>query len=117
MWFFNGDNAISQSAKLAISDPSAEKYISMVSVWELAIKISLGKLDFAGRSAGFVALADGNGFTVMPIKTSHLVALETLPMIHRDPFDRLLVATAVADGMTIITADENIALYDVPRIW
>jgi PIN domain nuclease of toxin-antitoxin system len=89
----------------------------MISAWELAIKIGIGKLDFAGKAAGFVRLAEDNGFTVLPIKTSHLTTYESLPFIHRDPFDRLLVATAVAEQMSLITADENIARYDVSLVW
>ena len=117
IWFFNGDDALSETAKRTILDLSNQKYISIVSVWELAIKIGLGKLDFSGKSAGFVRLAQTNGFTIYPIKTDHLSTLEFLPFIHRDPFDRLLVATAIAEGMTLITTDGNIAQYKVPQVW
>jgi PIN domain nuclease of toxin-antitoxin system len=92
-------------------------YISISSVWEIAIKISIGKLDFAGKAEGFVRLAEKNDITVLPIAVSHLTTYESLPFIHRDPFDRLLIATAIAEQMTLITADENIARYDVPHIW
>jgi len=67
--------------------------------------------------SGFVNLAENSGFTILPIKTSHLTALELLPLIHRDPFDRLLIATALVEQMTLITTDENIAKYSVPQIW
>ena len=85
-------------------------------MWELTIKIGLGKLDFDGKAAGFVRLAEINDITVLPVKTAHLTALELLPQIHRDPFDRLLIATAIAEQMTIITADKNIEMYSVPHI-
>ena len=117
MWFFNGDNAISETARRAILDFSNIKYLSIVSAWELAIKIGLGKLEFKGKSEGFIRLAENNGFTIIPIKPSHLTALENLPMVHRDPFDRLLIATAIAEEMTLITADENIEKYKVSQIW
>ncbi|MDR0443023.1 MAG: type II toxin-antitoxin system VapC family toxin [Treponema sp.] len=117
IWFFNGDNSISETAKQAILDLSNKKYISMISAWELAIKIGLGKLDFDGKAAGFINIAENSGFTILPIKTSHLTVFETLPLIHRDPFDRLLVATALAEQMTIISADGNISRYDVLHIW
>jgi PIN domain nuclease of toxin-antitoxin system len=116
MCFFNGDDALSQTAKNAILNLSNRKYISVVSAWELAIKIGLGKLDFDGKTAGFVRLADENGFMILPIETTHLNVYDSLPMIHRDPFDRLLVATALAEKMTIITADEDIAKYQVSHI-
>ena len=117
IWFFNGNESLSQTANNIIRDLSNEVFISISSVWELAIKIGIGKLDFAGKAAGFVRLAENNGFTLIPITTSHLTTYESLPFIHRDPFDRLLVATAIAEQMTIITADENIVRYDVPKVW
>jgi len=117
IWFFNGDSALSMEAKQVILNNTNRKYVSMVSAWEIAIKISLGKLDFNGRSAGFVSLAENNGFIIIPIETEHLTVLESLPLIHSDPFDRLLTATAIAEQMTLITADKNIHKYTVPHIW
>ena len=117
IWFFSGDESLSETAKQTILSTSNDKYLSMTSAWELAIKIGIGKLDFAGKAAGFVRLAEKNKITLIPIRTSHLTVLESLPMIHRDPFDRLLVATVIAEQMTLITADANIARYDVSQVW
>ena len=117
IWFFSGDDKISQTAKNAILDLSNRKFISIVSAWEVAIKLCIGKLDINGRTADFIFDVENNGITILPIKTAYLTALESLPMIHRDPFDRLLVATALAEQMTIITADENIAKYTISHIW
>ena len=117
IWFFNGDNSLSKTAKQIILDPANIKNMSIASAWELAIKIGLGKLDFSGRAKGFLQLADNNGFNIIPIKSEHLTALEELPMLHRDPFDRLIISTALAEQMTLITDDGNIARYDVPIIW
>jgi len=117
VWFFNGDKSISKTAKSIILDLSNKKYLSIVSAWELTIKIGLGKLDFAGRTAGFIDLAHSSGFTILLIKTTHLSALEPLPLMHRDPFDRLLMATTIAERMTLVTRDDNIARYAVPQIW
>jgi PIN domain nuclease of toxin-antitoxin system len=117
IWFFNGENALSETAKQIILAPSNRKYLSMVSAWELAIKIGRGKLRFDGKTAGFVRLAQANDISVIHIGISHLTAFESLPWIHSDPFDRLLVATAICEQMTIITKDENIAQYGVPHIW
>jgi PIN domain nuclease of toxin-antitoxin system len=117
IWFFNGNEALSKTANSIIRNLSNDVYISMTSTWELAIQISIGKLDFAGKAAGFIRLAEENEITLLPIKTSHLTVLETLPVIHRDPFDRLLVATAISEQMTLITADANIVRYGVSHIW
>jgi len=116
IWFFNGDKILSETAKQIILDSSNSKYLSISSAWELAIKIGLGKLDFNGKAAGFLSLAENNSFTIIPIKTAHLTTLESLPLIHRDPFDRLLIATALTEHMTLITADKNIEKYEVSQI-
>jgi len=117
IWFFNGDNTLSETARRVILDPANSKYLCIASAWELAIKIGIGKLEFSGKVAGFLRLADTNGFIIIPITTAHLTTLETLPLIHRDPFDRLLVATAISEQMTLISADKNIAQYKVPIVW
>jgi PIN domain nuclease of toxin-antitoxin system len=117
IWFLNGDNALSENAKKIILDTSNVKYINIASAWEIAIKHSTGKLDIAGNTADFIHDAENNGFIFVPIKNSHLTVLESLPLLHRDPFDRLLIATAIADDMTFVTADENIARYNVSYIW
>ena len=117
IWFFNGSKELSNKANQIIRDFSNPAYISIASVWELAIKIGLGKLDFDGKAAGFVRFAETNDITILPVKTAHLTVLELLPLIHRDPFDRLLIATALSEQMTLITADKNITRYNVSHIW
>jgi PIN domain nuclease of toxin-antitoxin system len=83
----------------------------------LTIKVSIGKLRFPGDAVGFMQFAQDNDIVIIPIETAHLAILKELPLIHRDPFDRLLVATAISEKMTIITADIYIARYDAPHIW
>jgi len=117
IWFFNGSNILSKTVDKIIRDFANPIYISIVSVWELAIKISIGKLKFNDKTAGFMRLAKENDITILPIKTAHLAVLEQLPLLHRDPFDRLLVATAISEQLTFISADKNIAQYNVPLIW
>jgi len=93
-------------------------HISIVSAWEVAIKVSLGKL--LGLSDGvktFLAKVETMPVSLLPVKSQYIEIVETLPFIHRDPFDRLLVATANAEGMTILTADESIHKYDVSTLW
>ena len=85
IWFFNGDEALSQTGNCVIRNVSNKIYLSMASVWELTIKISLGKLEFASKTAGFIRLAEENKIILIPIKPAHLIILEKLPHIHRDP--------------------------------
>jgi len=117
VWFLNNDKNLSQVARQIILDASNRRCISIASVWELAIKVNIGKLRFPGNSAGFIRLAENNGFSIMPIEPSYLTIIESLPLIHRDPFDHILIATAIVEKMTIITVDENIARYGVPHVW
>ena len=82
VWFFNGDETLSQTANRIIRDISNRVYLSMASAWELAIKIGIGKMKFGGRSAGFIHLAEECDITILPIKSVHLSVLEKLPLIH-----------------------------------
>ena len=117
IWFFTNDSKLSSTADQIISDRTNLIYMSVVSAWELTIKISIGKLRFPGDAAGFINAAKSNDITILPIDTEHLTILKDLPHIHRDPFDRLIIASAQAEQMTLITADDNIARYDVPIVW
>jgi PIN domain nuclease of toxin-antitoxin system len=117
IWFFNGDSQLSEAAKQAILAPHHKKFVSLASVWEFAIKISANKLAFDGNTRGFLELIDSNGFYITPVTKSSILAVEKLPFIHRDPFDRLLVGTAITKNMHIVTHDTNIGLYQVDCIW
>ena len=117
IWFFEGSTVISSTADKIIRSRANRIFLSMISAWELTIKISIGKLRFPNDAAGFMQVAKNNDITIMPIETAHLTALNKLPFIHRDPFDRLLIATAIAEEMTLITVDENIMKYEVSQIW
>jgi PIN domain nuclease of toxin-antitoxin system len=117
IWFFNGDVLLSERAKRSIIEIQHRKFVSMVSVWEIAIKISLNKLAFDGKTKGFLDLINNNGFELLSVNENHILELEKLPFIHRDPFDRLLVATAISEKMHIVTSDTNIQKYSVNYIW
>ena len=117
MWFFNGDEKLSQTAKEIICDFSNSIFISIASAWEIAIKLNIGKLDIVSSTADFLRDAETNRIAILPINPSSLTLIETLPLIHRDPFDRLLIATAIAEKITLITADINIPQYNVSHIW
>jgi len=117
IWFFEGSTAISPTAEKIIRSRANRIYLSMISAWELTIKIGIGKLRFPDDAAGFIKVAQENDIAIISIENSHLAVLKELPMIHRDPFDRLLIASAIAEEMTLITTDENIQKYKVSKIW
>ena len=114
LWFLNGEKLSAKTKELIIN---GENYISVVSLWEIAIKMNINKYSFDGGFPAFKKLIKNNGFIVLQIEDEYLERLFELPLIHRDPFDRLIITTALAEGLTIITADENIQKYDVSWIW
>jgi len=118
LWWVDEYAKLSPKARELLLDEECVLYISIASIWEIAIKSSLGKLPrFNGGIRKFLTKTEEMPVNLIPITPRHVEIVETLPFIHRDPFDRLLVATAKADGMTILTADENIHKYDVPWVW
>ena len=117
LWYFEDSDKLSETAANIIENTDAPKFVSIASLWEFAIKYGLGKLRFDGGYSHLWEMITKNGFIILPIAQSHLAEIIELPLIHRDPFDRLLVATAKAEGMTLLTADENIHQYDVQFVW
>jgi PIN domain nuclease of toxin-antitoxin system len=77
----------------------------------------IGKLEFSGSAEGFCNLIDKNGFSLLPVSKAHIFELEKLSFIHRDPFDRILVAAAISERMVVITTDTNIKLYPISCVW
>ncbi|MDR1136644.1 MAG: type II toxin-antitoxin system VapC family toxin [Clostridiales Family XIII bacterium] len=117
LWYFEDSPKLSESVAAIIDSASAQKSVSVVSLWEFSIKSSLNKLSFEGGLTVLWEMITINGFTILPIQEPHLSQLMRLPFLHRDPFDRLLIATAVEEKMTLMSADENIHQYDVQWIW
>jgi PIN domain nuclease of toxin-antitoxin system len=117
IWALKDKESLSGTAKAIIDDTSLSLYVSVVSAWEIAIKMSIGKLDFVGGSTVFLEKMQLNGVELLNIAGSHIERVEKLPFVHRDPFDRLIISTALADDLTIITVDENIQKYDVAWTW
>ncbi|MCK9412433.1 MAG: type II toxin-antitoxin system VapC family toxin [Prolixibacteraceae bacterium] len=104
-------------AKAAIEDNNNTKTVSIASIWEIGIKISLDKFRFAKGFKKFVEMIDANGFDILPISFEHALIVSTLEFIHRDPFDRLLIAQSLKENLTIVTRDENIKKYSIHTIW
>jgi PIN domain nuclease of toxin-antitoxin system len=118
LWFIGGDGNLSQSSRDAIEDPLNLKIISVASLWEITIKHSIGKLDLHnGIQPVLTEHITSNGFDLLSIEVGHLVKLGTMPMHHRDPFDRLLIAQAMSDNLAVCSADAIFSTYDIDRIW
>lgn len=115
VWLLLGDRGrVSPDAVQALEDTNNEVALSAASVWEIAIKRSLGKVTLP---EGWAAALRRLGFDPMPVTASHAVAVEHLPWHHRDPFDRLLVAQASVERRALVTADHRLAAYPVDTLW
>ncbi|MDP3916484.1 MAG: type II toxin-antitoxin system VapC family toxin [Bacteroidota bacterium] len=117
IWFLNGDGKLSDRVKTAIEDPNNSRIVSIASIWEIAIKISLDKFRFQKGFKCFLDMVEENGFEILPVTFEHAMVVSTLEFIHRDPFDRLLIAQCKADKLILATKDENIKRYNIQTIW
>jgi len=113
LWFLSGDERLSNEVRMHIEDPDSKNYISIVSAWEVAIKISLQKLELEGGASLFWHMFVDSGFIGLPITIESVDIVQTLPYYHKDPFDRLLISTAIANDLEFITADDKIRQYAV----
>jgi len=111
LWWLEGGERLSAEAREAIMSRHNEVAVSVASLWELAIKQSLGKLRIDADLREHVR---HNNFTELPVLGEHASAVRTLPRHHGDPFDRLLIAQARCEGLTLVTRDRHLASYDVP---
>ncbi len=115
VWLLLGArDRVSESAVEALEDITNDVALSAASVWEIAIKRSLGKVTLPD---GWTAALQGLGFDPMPVTAVHTTAVERLPWHHRDPFDRLLVAQASVERCALVTADRRLAEYAVETLW
>ena len=101
-----------------ICDPTNRKLVSTATPWEVAIKVSLKKLDIGGPFPGFFPQQMlRNNFEWLPVTDAHLSCLVNLPFHHKDPFDRLIIAHAISEGIPIVSADSQFDAYPVARLW
>jgi PIN domain nuclease of toxin-antitoxin system len=114
LWAAEGKRNLSKVARTLIADPENELLFSAASLWEIAIKHGLGRADFKVSTRLLRRGLLDNGYTELPIAGEHTVAVEDLPPIHKDPFDRLLVAQATVEGITLLTVDRLVAQYPGP---
>lgn len=120
IWYSVADPKLSATAQLLIADTANEVLISPASYWEIAIKVSLGKLVLHATYEQFIDLClNRYGFRILPIEPLHTAWLARLPFPtnHKDPFDRLLIAQAAVEGIPIVSADAILDRYSVHRLW
>lgn len=114
IWAANEPEKLSEKARALMTNPEHELFFSAASIWEIAIKNGLGRDDFKVDARVLRRGLLDNDYTELPITSAHAVFVENLPLIHKDPFDRILVAQATAEGITLLTADSTVARYPGP---
>ena len=114
LWFLDDERSIPAVARDAMHGEDSEIFVSAAAVWEAAIKASLGRLDIAADAVRRLPrLIKASGFAELPVLARHAAAVHDLPWHHRDPFDRLMVAQARTESLTLVTTDPQIRRYDV----
>jgi PIN domain nuclease of toxin-antitoxin system len=118
LWFIDNDPRLSATAADRIADPETRVLVSVVTAWEIVIKMGIGKLTLGKPLTElWPETLAANDFGVLDVKPKHVFALETLPLHHRDPFDRLLIAQATSEDLEIVSADSIFHAYPVKCCW
>lgn len=118
IWLHSDPSQLSARAAALLNDPANERLLSVVSLWEVTIKVGTGKLVLGADLEQIVATQVAqNGLEVLPLIAGHTYAGRSLPWVHKDPFDRLLICQATVEGATILTPDHLIRQYTIPTEW
>ena len=117
LWFFENNPSLSPEAKANILDKNNVIYVSIASFWEIAIKISLGKLNISFSTDELFEKIEDEDFILMAISSEHIKTIQTLTHHHRDPFDRILISQAKVESCTVITRDEAFTNYPITVLW
>lgn len=114
LWWLADDDRLGPRARDSIEDPGNDVLVSVVSLWEIVVKVRVGKLEASIKD--IVDAIDREGFTLLSISSAHLLGLTDLPMHHRDPFDHLLIAQAITEAAVFVSEDQNTSKYPVERV-
>jgi len=118
IWYVTDNSRLSNQVLELINDENNQIFLSIASVWEMGIKYSLGKLTFNLPFETFInQQLTINDFTILDINISHITAVTQLPLHHRDPFDRILIAQAIVENIPIISVDNKFDAYPIQRLW
>jgi len=117
IWFIDGNKELSQTAHTSIEGDDVTNFVSIASLWEMALKISLNKLELKTPFNQINSQLVENGFELLPVSFEDTLTVAALPFHHRDPFDRMIIAQAITKRLSIISKDEHFRLYDVKVFW
>jgi PIN domain nuclease of toxin-antitoxin system len=113
LWALGEPQRLSRQAAILLDDRDSVRYFSVTSLWEIVIKTGRGRADFTADAISVRSTLLDNGFLEITIRADHAFAVRNLPRLHGDPFDRMLVAQAIAEDLTLVTADKQLAAYPV----
>ena len=114
LWFLRGDSRLGERARLQLVDPNMQVWVSAAAFWEIAIKFAAGNLGLDDPPDIYLPVGfKSTGFRELPINMHHAIAVSRLPLHHKDPFDRIMIAQAQLEGLTLVTADDTFSRYDV----
>lgn len=116
LWFLSGDESISVTARRAIEKSYNQNFVSIASLWEIAIKISLNKLSLNGNFSDLERLIHENGFKVLPLEFEDTFLITSLPFHHRDPFDRIIISQSINRKLNLISKDNQFEKYGIKAI-
>lgn len=117
LWFLSGDENISITARRTIEKSYKQNFVSIASLWEIAIKISLNKLSLNGNFSDLERLIHENGFKVLPMEFEDTFLITSLPFHHRDPFDRIIISQSINRKLNLISKDNQFEKYGIKAIW
>lgn len=117
IWFLEGDSQISPLAKSLVLDTDNQLFVSMASLWEMAIKTSIGKLTLTQPLEEIIKRLPLEFMELLPIEVPHILAIQNLPFHHKDPFDRILIAQTITENIEIISIETIFDQYGVKRCW
>jgi PIN domain nuclease of toxin-antitoxin system len=118
LWASGLTSKLSTRARFILERENSQKYISIASVWEIAIKVSLGKLELpVSVEKYFSEVRADLKLSILQIELEHVLKIEKMPLTHRDPFDRILISQAISEDLTILSKDDAFDGYDVVRVW
>ncbi|WP_025145361.1 type II toxin-antitoxin system VapC family toxin [Pedobacter jeongneungensis] len=117
IWFINGDSSLPNKIIDEIKNLKNQCFISIASIWEIAIKCKLNKLSLNADFNRILDFLDQNQIEILPISFDHITKLNELDFHHRDPFDRILIAQGISENLTILTKDQNFSFYKTKTLW
>ncbi|SOD99575.1 type II toxin-antitoxin system VapC family toxin [Spirosoma fluviale] len=118
IWYLEGSQELSVNCRIAIENPTNKIFVSVASFWELAIKLSIGgKIELSVSLDQLNELVRRNNISVLPVLVAHTVIVRSLPFYHKDPFDRIIIAQAMSDDMTVLSRDGHFSSYPIQVVW